>query len=174
VSICSAFQASVTDKNSDSGSALEPLADAAAPTTFHPWPRLPEELKLEVLSHHLTFADDICDHRQTTLLENTLGSLIASGNRHLTSIAEEVYYKTNRFKIEIDWELYRPKPRTAAMIRHLHVYINEDPLATPPDPDIMNGVPYWLLKLPVPFVSRSPEPDRSEDDNHAGANRSLH
>jgi hypothetical protein len=75
----------------------------------------------------------------------------------LASLVQEVYYKTNKFWIEIvdledviEDKPEHPKPRTAAMIRHLHVKIVEDFLVSLPNADIMCRVHGWLLKLQEP------------------------
>jgi hypothetical protein len=115
-----------TDDTDNRSRDPEPLAQATAPTTFHAWNRLPEELKLEVLSHNLTLAEEIDNVKHRELLESTLSTLIATRNRHLTNIAEEVNYKSSRFIIDINGGLENPKQRTAAMIRHLHVNVAGD------------------------------------------------
>ncbi|KAF2106145.1 hypothetical protein BDV96DRAFT_655016 [Lophiotrema nucula] len=78
---------------------LQPQLDR---TTFHSWSRLPDELKLNILSHHLTAPDSVqIDrylHRITT--KRLLLPLIATRNRELATLARQVYYETNTFIIE--------------------------------------------------------------------------
>jgi hypothetical protein len=142
----------------------EPLASATSPT-FHAWDRLPEELKLEVLSHNLTFEESIGAYIHKQYLQSTLYPLIGTRNRHLASLAQEVCYKTNQFKININDDLEHPKPRTAAMMRHLHVDIFKCLLFSPPDPDIMVEASKCLFKLQEPFECRSEQGDQTNSES---------
>jgi hypothetical protein len=163
-----------TDATGNRARDPESLANATSLTTFHDWSGLPEELKLEVLSHNLAFAGDIDCWKHRDLLQSTLSPLIATRNRHLTSLAEEVYYNSNCFTIDIEEELDCPKPRTAAMIRHLHVKIVDGFLTSPPDPDTMSGVPEWLLKLQEPFGSTEAGNEWSEPCDQTNPGSRLH
>ena len=70
-------------------------------TTFHAWPHLPDELKLEVLGKHLTFpvAVKYVHHRHNARV--VLSPLIATGCRHFVALALEAYYKNNIFELHL-------------------------------------------------------------------------
>ncbi|KAF2125803.1 hypothetical protein P153DRAFT_399941 [Dothidotthia symphoricarpi CBS 119687] len=64
---------------------------ASPPTTFHDWSRLPVELKLEVLAHHLTFNEKIDRQFHPGVLSNQLGHIIGTKNRELVTMALGTY-----------------------------------------------------------------------------------
>jgi len=119
----------------------EPVIPVSRP--FHAWARLPDELKCEVLSHNLTLDGRIDKRKHAQCLQSGLFPLLATRNRHLANIAQEVYYNNNVFELCIGCRmqtgdvklgkgysfppedrisgLWCPKPHTAAMIRHLHI-----------------------------------------------------
>jgi hypothetical protein len=129
----------------------EPVSssDTTPPQTFHHWPDLPAEIKLEVLANLLVDPHECWDpvidaetHR-VNLDEILFLSSIGTRNHDLVTLAQDVYYKRNIFKVEIgvDWEIARlreynessfykgttipgvcyPKPSIARLIRHLEV-----------------------------------------------------
>ncbi|KAF1829935.1 hypothetical protein BDW02DRAFT_125118 [Decorospora gaudefroyi] len=95
------------------------------PKTFHGWSRLPDELQLEVLSHHLIYYTLIRASTHRELLNKLLFPLIGTRNRHLANLAQEVYYRGNQFAFCISQLSFfpstYPKPPMAAMILHLHI-----------------------------------------------------
>ena len=114
---------------------------SSLPTTFHDWPRLPDELKVEILSHALTFYQRVSSIHHTAVhrltgeysheesLREHLYALIGTRNRHVVALAQEVYYKNNTFLISLDTryvaaKLSYPKAPIARMIRHLEVDFN--------------------------------------------------
>jgi hypothetical protein len=82
---------------------------AAAPRTFHGWSALPNELKLEALSYHLTqeFTDAgynayaIDDTVHARLLAGDLSQIVSIKNCELVEFAIEAYCKSNTFKVDI-------------------------------------------------------------------------
>jgi hypothetical protein len=62
------------------------------PTSFHSWPELPVELKLEVLAY------GIIDSSRN--MKDFVSPIIATRNRELANLALEVYYKHNRFYLD--------------------------------------------------------------------------
>ncbi|EUC49368.1 hypothetical protein COCMIDRAFT_1828 [Bipolaris oryzae ATCC 44560] len=110
-----------------------------APTTFHDWPQLSNELKLEVLSYLLTFSVGIDIYRGTPSydsrmedshqkrLDDHLFPLIATRNSNLAHLAQEAYYKHNifilHFMFDFDNITYWPKASCAKKIRHVMIYL---------------------------------------------------
>ncbi|EMD85479.1 hypothetical protein COCC4DRAFT_126935 [Bipolaris maydis ATCC 48331] len=119
----------------DSSTGEGPPAANGAPTTFHGWPRLPDELKLEVLSHLLTFTEGIYIYRGTPSYDSSMEEshqkrlndhlfpLIATRNSNLALLAQEAYYKHNVFIVyfwlHFDNITYWPKASCARKIRHM-------------------------------------------------------
>ncbi|XP_014560594.1 hypothetical protein COCVIDRAFT_23226 [Bipolaris victoriae FI3] len=106
-----------------------------APTTFHDWPQLPNELKLEVLSYLLTFTGGIDIYRGTPSYDSSMEDshqkrlndhlfpLIATRNRNMALLAQEAYYKRNvfivHFLLHFDCTTSWPKASCARKIRHM-------------------------------------------------------
>jgi hypothetical protein len=75
--------------------------DATPPQTFHQWPDLPAELKLEVLAKVLSSPDErdwgnfvtADSHREN--LAKCLFPIIKTRSRELVELAMDVYYKRN-------------------------------------------------------------------------------
>ncbi|KAL5116868.1 hypothetical protein ACEQ8H_005220 [Pleosporales sp. CAS-2024a] len=93
--------------------------------TFHDWSRLPTELKLEVLSHHLSFEGRIPDDRHRYHMSNELGRMIGTKNSELVALTIETYYTCNQFWVRIhqlsiprSFVTY-PPPKYATKIRSL-------------------------------------------------------
>jgi hypothetical protein len=63
--------------------------------TFHAWSRLPTELKLEILSHHLKQSNSIC---RLTHMWN-LGAILGTRNRELVTLGLEACYSINELVI---------------------------------------------------------------------------
>ncbi|KAF1945739.1 hypothetical protein EJ02DRAFT_431257 [Clathrospora elynae] len=70
-------------------------------TTFHDWPRLSAEIKLEILSYHLRFELPIGATMHKAVLENELGNILRTRNQDLAALALEAYYKGNAFAMSI-------------------------------------------------------------------------
>ena len=70
-------------------------------TTFHGWSRLPDELKAQILAHHLG-QSSIDGEEHKKLLKSHLWPIIGTQNRQLVAIALEAYYTRNTFRVTID------------------------------------------------------------------------
>jgi hypothetical protein len=95
-------------------------------STFYDWTRLPDELKVEVLTHHLDQDDSIDKDKHEVIFDSRLEPLISTGNRALVTIASETYYTRNLFKVTFcnsreAWFLYYPPTPYGHLIRHLEV-----------------------------------------------------
>jgi hypothetical protein len=78
------------------------MADEA-PTTFHPWSRLPKKLKINVLSTFLSANQELeCYYWEgDEAPQELVWPLIDAGNQELKALAEYVYYTTNTFNVNI-------------------------------------------------------------------------
>jgi hypothetical protein len=108
-----------------------------AATTFHDWWRLPEELKLHVLSYLLVVDKPIqhlednnridinpssyYEHQQ--LLWDRLFPLIGTRNQHLAALSQEVYYKSNHFVIQLRYSNGPPRYPKQLIAARLHYLI---------------------------------------------------
>jgi hypothetical protein len=70
--------------------------------TFHWWSRLPDELKVEILAHHLDQPDAIDGKTHKKIIERQLSPIIGTQNRQLVSIALETYYTRNTIVVTVD------------------------------------------------------------------------
>ncbi|KAF2125802.1 hypothetical protein P153DRAFT_434235 [Dothidotthia symphoricarpi CBS 119687] len=105
----------------------------AAPTTFHSWSRLPNELKIMVLTDYLVSSAPIGYLEHERYFSERLLPLLRSGNNQLATLGREIYYQDNTFCVYVPWKrvtsrwfegryiLHRPNPAVAHMIRYLHV-----------------------------------------------------
>jgi hypothetical protein len=117
----------------------QPSATETPTATFHGWSELPDELKVEILSHALTFDKPISNGGNYPQLEgcynhNLLSrehphTLISTRNRRLAAVVQEVYYRENTFVVlivngwgvNLESHVWHPKPATARLIRYLEV-----------------------------------------------------
>lgn len=92
-----------------------PQLSAQTPT-FPNWDRLPNELKLHVLTHYTYYEDDDLDaFQEISRLEHqrSVEALVAVGNKQFFAFAIEAYYKSNDFIIVVEHpgDLYDPRSR---------------------------------------------------------------
>jgi hypothetical protein len=75
--------------------------------TFHSWPRLPNELKLLVLEHLVSFPTAITSRKHGCFIRLRLLPLLLAGNKLLAQLAKDAYYRSNTFRILLrefaDW-----------------------------------------------------------------------
>jgi hypothetical protein len=74
---------------------VKKVEKASKSATFHAWSRLPTELKLEILSHHLKQSNSI---RRLTRMWN-LGAILGTRNRELVTLGLEACYSINELVI---------------------------------------------------------------------------
>jgi hypothetical protein len=110
---------------------------ATPPETFHGWPDLPNEIKLEVLAHYLSRTTTIDADTHASIVEGDLGQLISTRNRELVACAIDSYYKSNTFRAKINFNyvdntgvndyfsMKYPPAAHGAHIRHLEIDILE-------------------------------------------------
>jgi hypothetical protein len=110
--------------------------NATPPQTFHQWPDLPAELKLEVLAKVLSSHNEpdwgnfvTADSHRVNLAKCLL-PIIKTRNRELVLLAMDVYYKRNVFGIQVGLNDDRtepaigicyPRPASAKLIRRLRI-----------------------------------------------------
>jgi hypothetical protein len=85
--------------------ALESLlffSEMPPPTRFYNWSKLPDELKVEILSHYLTFTDPITAVHHQYLMETILDPLILTGSRDFVALALKTYYNKNTFELHLN------------------------------------------------------------------------
>jgi hypothetical protein len=72
---------------------------ASNASTFHAWPRLPNELTLLVLEHLLSFPTAITSKKHSCFIRLRLLPLLLAGNKPLAQLAKDTYYRRNTFRI---------------------------------------------------------------------------
>ncbi|KAH4020821.1 hypothetical protein HBI46_158360 [Parastagonospora nodorum] len=114
-----------------------PELPMSSPDTFHPWLRLPVELKLEVLMCYVPRLILINSKSHKKYFQEELGVVVATRNRELMTLCLHIYYSMNTFLAsclrpksrEIDTS---PPPTYGCLIRSLETrsYISWDPSIT--------------------------------------------
>lgn len=118
------------------------------PGTLRDWHRLPTELKLNVLAHHLTFDGSINTERHLEIMDEELDTTIETNNEDLVALSLETYYQCNTFSVKIAYrrvgkttmslKVKSPSRKRAARVQTLHIHVDDcDPfsiLGPPPDP----------------------------------------
>jgi len=82
-------------------SSLATDPEGSAPTAFHGWSRLPTELKLEILSHHVPVAQVITWTIHREHIRNTLGTIFRTRNHELAALTLDKYYSANSFCVTV-------------------------------------------------------------------------
>ncbi|KAH4601246.1 hypothetical protein HBH82_177220 [Parastagonospora nodorum] len=116
----------------DSSAATDP--GESTPTTFHGRSRLPAQLKLEILSHHVPVAQEITWSNHREQLRPTLSKIFQTCNRELVTLCLDIYYSMNTFLASClrpksrKFDTSRP-PTYGYLIRSLETrfYISWDP-----------------------------------------------
>jgi len=67
------------------------------PETFHPWLRLPVELKLEVLACYVPTLTRVVSSSHKKYFQGELGVIVATRNRELVTLCLCIYYSKNAF-----------------------------------------------------------------------------
>jgi hypothetical protein len=112
----------ITTKSSGNDEAVPDQASDAA-TTFYDWPRLPIELKLEVLSHYVRISNYIERWKHQHCIKEHLDIVFGTRNRELVTFALDTYYSKNTFYVyffhgrDIDY----PPPAHGKLVRYLSV-----------------------------------------------------
>jgi hypothetical protein len=115
-------QPSKTHTTGDEGPSIKP-------TTFHAWPDLSVELKLEVFSYLFIFDGEIGQVRHFQYLDGKIDPIIRTNNRELVTLALETYYNQNTFKALVNFRptgrfsMDHPPVAYAHTVKHLHVYL---------------------------------------------------
>jgi hypothetical protein len=90
-----------------------------SPTNIHCWPKLPDELKLEVLEY-VVKEDSTLLNKES--YEKFFLSIVAIKNRDFVSMVLEVCHKRCTFYIEVQTSKPKiPSAQLASKIRHLRV-----------------------------------------------------
>ncbi|KAH7371661.1 hypothetical protein BKA66DRAFT_443861 [Pyrenochaeta sp. MPI-SDFR-AT-0127] len=99
---------------------------------FHPWSRLPFELKLQIISYSVADRYAQRDKRNIKHLKNALIPLIRVGNEELARLAKEAFYTTNVFIVATTAikrgysfpQLTYPPRIFGKWVRHLEIRLN--------------------------------------------------
>ena len=119
-------------------------------STFHSWPKLPNELKLVVLGYHLTCSESI-DLTEKDVIVQILGPLQCALNKELYNLALEVYLKTNTFWASVSVNKpQHPIFRFAPWVRKLHLRVSGCSIS--PGGYFDHDCGWWLLFKPTTYV----------------------
>lgn len=138
--------------------ALAMLTDR--PNQFHGWLKLPTELKLEVLSHHLTIIGELDGARHLQAMSNEIDAIIRTNNRELVTLALETYYKLNVFYASLyprrsgRFIMDHPPVAHARIIKHLYVFLGNCDLSFTPENVLISRASGWR------YLCTPPQPQK--------------
>ncbi|KAH5411547.1 hypothetical protein HBI46_158350 [Parastagonospora nodorum] len=161
----------------------------ATHSIFQDWHRLPTELKLQVLAHHLTFEGIIDVEGHLKIMEEELDIIIDTNNRDFVALSLETYYQCNAFSLKIAYrrvgktimslKVKSPSRTWAARIQTLHIHVDDCELFAIPGPPPDPRQSTWPRQNTWPLFPKaskeSEEADRDSEDEFLEyyASRSL-